>query len=190
MITINDIIKAQSTLKPIIRRTDIIPASNISGGNEIYLKTENLQTTGSFKIRGAYNKISSLTDAEKEKGVIACSAGNHAQGVALAATKEGIRSLICIPSCAPISKIEKTKKYGAEVCIVDGVYDDAYEKACGLQKESGATFIHPFNDDKVIAGQGTIGAEILEQLRDTDAVIGRRRRPYIRCCLYYKIAET
>ena len=171
LITINDIIKAQSTLKPIIRRTDIIPASNISGGNEIYLKTENLQTTGSFKIRGAYNKISSLTDAEKEKGVIACSAGNHAQGVALAATKEGIRSLICIPSCAPISKIEKTKKYGAEVCIVDGVYDDAYEKACGLQKESGATFIHPFNDDKVIAGQGTIGAEILEQLRDTDAVI-------------------
>lgn len=171
MIKIDDIRNAQNTLSSIIRKTDLILAPNICEDNKVYLKAENLQVTGSFKIRGAYNKISSLTDAEKQKGVIACSAGNHAQGVALAATKKGIKSLICIPSCAPISKIEKTKKYGAEVCLVDGVYDDAYNKACELQKQSGAVFIHPFNDDEVIAGQGTIGMEILEQLPSVDAVI-------------------
>ena len=135
------------------------------------MKTENLQITGSFKVRGAYYKISQLSDEEKSKGVIACSAGNHAQGVALAAAKNGIKSLICLPDGAPISKVEATKGYGAEVCLVEGVYDDAYNKAIQLRDENGYTFIHPFDDENVIAGQGTIGLELLEQLPDADAVI-------------------
>ncbi len=127
--------------------------------------------TGSFKVRGAYYKISTLSHEEREKGVIACSAGNHAQGVALAATKAGIKSLICLPDGAPISKVEATKGFGAEVCLVPGVYDDAYNKALQLRDEKGYTFIHPFDDENVIAGQGTIGLELLEQLPDMDAVV-------------------
>ncbi len=149
----------------------MIYAPGIKSDGKIYLKTENLQVTGSFKVRGAYYKISQLTDAEKKKGVIACSAGNHAQGVALAATKNGIKSLICLPDGAPISKVEATKHYGADVCLVEGVYDDAYQKALELQQEMGYTFIHPFDDENVIAGQGTIGLELLDQLPDMDAVI-------------------
>lgn len=171
MVTLDKIYHASYVLKDVIRPTDIIKATNIQSDADIYLKTENLQVTGSFKVRGAYYKISQLTDEEKAKGVIACSAGNHAQGVALAATKNNIKSLICIPDAAPISKIEATKSYGAEVCLVEGTYDDAHEKAVELQSQSGATFIHPFDDDMVIAGQGTIGLEILEQLPDVDAVI-------------------
>ncbi|WP_277668725.1 threonine ammonia-lyase [Caproiciproducens galactitolivorans] len=171
MLTLDKVYHAASVLKDVIRKTDLIHAPRIYPESQIYLKTENLQITGSFKVRGAYYKISQLTKEEKAKGVIACSAGNHAQGVALAAQKNGIRSLICIPDGAPISKVEATKSYGAEVCLVKGVYDDAYKKACALQKESGAAFIHPFNDPDVIAGQGTIGLEILEQLPDVDAVI-------------------
>lgn len=171
MLTIDAIRQAQANMKDVVRKTDLTPAFDLDPENQVYLKEENLQLTGSFKIRGAFNKISMLSDEEKARGVIACSAGNHAQGVALAATKRQIQSTICIPSCAPISKIEKTKRYGGEVCLVDGVYDDAYEKACEIQKQSGAVFIHPFNDDDVIAGQGTIGLEILEQLPQTDAVV-------------------
>ena len=130
-----------------------------------------MQITGSFKVRGAYYKISQLSEEEKKKGVIACSAGNHAQGVALAATANGIKSLICLPDGAPISKVEATKRYGADVCLVKGVYDDAYAKAMELKDEMGYTFIHPFNDIDVIAGQGTIGLEILDQIPDLDAVI-------------------
>jgi threonine dehydratase len=130
-----------------------------------------LQVTGSFKVRGSYYKISQLSDEEKANGVIACSAGNHAQGVALAATKNNIKSLICLPDGAPISKVEATKRYGAEVCLVEGVYDDAYKKALQLKEEKGYTFIHPFDDEDVIAGQGTIGLELLEQLPNVDAVI-------------------
>lgn len=122
-------------------------------------------------MRGAYFKISQLSDEEKAKGVIACSAGNHAQGVALAASRAGIKSLICLPDGAPISKVEATKSYGAEVCLVEGVYDDAYAKALQLRDEKGYTFIHPFDDEDVIAGQGTIGLEVLEQLPDVDAVV-------------------
>ncbi|MDE7124061.1 MAG: threonine ammonia-lyase, partial [Eubacterium sp.] len=162
---------ASRVLKEIIRETDMILAPNIRKGTNIYLKTENLQVTGSFKIRGSYFKISQLSDEEKAKGVIACSAGNHAQGVALAATKSGIKSLICLPDGAPISKVEATKRYGAEVCLVKGVYDDAYNKAIELRDKNGYCFIHPFNDPDVIAGQGTIGLEILEQLPDADAVV-------------------
>ena len=163
--------EAKEVLKEVIRETDVIYSPKLSKKGNVYLKTENLQLTGSFKIRGSYYKISCLKEEEKEKGVIACSAGNHAQGVALAATKNGIKSIICLPEGAPISKITATKKYGAEICLVKGVYDDAYNKALELQKEFGYTFIHPFNDEEVIYGQGTIALEILEQVKDLDAVI-------------------
>lgn len=171
MLTLDTIYKAQHVLKEVIRSTDLIKAPKINPQNDVYLKTENLQITGSFKVRGAYYKISQLSPEEREKGVIACSAGNHAQGVALAATKAGIKSLICLPDGAPISKVEATKGYGAEVCLVPGVYDDAYNKALQLRDEKGYTFIHPFDDEMVIAGQGTIGLELLEQLHDMDAVV-------------------
>ena len=127
--------------------------------------------TGSFKVRGACFKISQLSDEERSHGVIACSAGNHAQGVALAATAHGIKSLICLPDNAPISKVEATKSYGAEVCLVEGVYDDAYKRALELRDAHNYTFIHPFDDEDVIAGQGTIGLELLEQLSEVEAVI-------------------
>ena len=171
MLTLDKIYHASYVLKNVIRKTDLIHAPKINPESEIYLKTENLQITGSFKVRGAYYKISQLSDEEKAKGVIACSAGNHAQGVALAATKNGIKSLICLPDGAPISKVEATKSYGADVCLVEGVYDDAYNKAIELRDEKGYTFIHPFDDEDVIAGQGTIGLELLDQLPDIDAVI-------------------
>ncbi len=171
MLEISEIFNAAAVLKDVARKTAVIPALKINPESEIYLKTENLQLTGSFKLRGAYYKISQLTDEEKARGVIACSAGNHAQGVALGATHNGIKSLICLPAGAPISKVEATKGYGAEVCLVPGVYDDAYAKAIELQKEYGYTFVHPFDDPKVIAGQGTIGLEILEQMPDVEAVI-------------------
>lgn len=171
MLTLDRVYKAKRVLSEITRETDMILAKNLCPNTSVYLKTENLQVTGSFKIRGSYFKISQLSDEEKAKGVIACSAGNHAQGVALAATKNNIKSLICLPDGAPISKVEATKRYGAEVCMVKGVYDDAYNKALSLKEEKGYTFIHPFDDPYVIAGQGTIGLEILEQLPDADAVI-------------------
>lgn len=171
MLTLDKVYHASYVLKEVIRNTDVIYAPKLSNNCKVYLKTENLQTTGSFKVRGAYYKISQLTEEEKSKGVIACSAGNHAQGVALAATKSGIKSIICLPDGAPISKVEATKAYGAEVCLVPGVYDDAYQKALQLKEEKGYTFIHPFNDENVIAGQGTIGLELLDQLPDLDAVI-------------------
>ncbi|MBQ8925318.1 MAG: threonine ammonia-lyase [Clostridia bacterium] len=169
--TLDKIYHAAFVLKDIIRKTDVIAAPELNPAADIILKTENLQVTGSFKVRGAAYKISQLSDEEKQRGVIACSAGNHAQGVALAATKAGAKSLICLPDNAPISKIEATKKYGADVCLVPGVYDDAYNRALELRDEEGYTFVHPFNDEDVIAGQGTIGLEILEQVPDLDAVI-------------------
>lgn len=171
MLEISEIFNAAAVLKEVARKTAIIPAPKLRPGLDLYLKTENLQLTGSFKLRGAYYKISQLSDEEKRRGVIACSAGNHAQGVALGATHNGIKSLICLPAGAPISKIEATRGYGAEVCLVPGVYDDAYARAMELQKEHGYTFVHPFDDPKVIAGQGTIGLEILEQMPDVEAVI-------------------
>lgn len=171
MLTLDKVYHASFQLKDVIRRTDMIMAPKINPDCEVHLKTENLQVTGSFKVRGAAYKISQLSEAEKQKGVIACSAGNHAQGVALAATKNGIKSLICLPDGAPISKVEATRKYGADICLVEGVYDDAYNRALQLKDEMGYTFIHPFNDEDVIAGQGTIGLEILEQLPDVDVVI-------------------
>lgn len=171
MAMIDKIKDAKRVLDEVVRETALIPAPAINPDAEIYLKCENLQLTGSFKVRGAYYRIANLTEEEKSHGVIACSAGNHAQGVALAAQKFGIGATICIPSVAPLSKIMATKSYGANVVLCDGVYDDAYAKAVEIQKNEGRTFIHPFNDEDVIAGQGTIGLEILKQLPDADAVI-------------------
>lgn len=171
MLTIEKIKDAQRVLEGAIFRTDVINASKLTDECELYLKAENLQKTGSFKIRGAYYKISQLSEEEKNKGVVACSAGNHAQGVALAATKNKIRSVICLPEGAPISKVEATKSYGAQLCLVPGVYDDAYAQALKLQREYGYTFVHPFDDEDVIAGQGTVGLEILSQLDGVDAIV-------------------
>ena len=171
MVTIDKLFHASLVLKDIIRPTPLAKAYGIAPECELYLKPENLQNTGSFKLRGSGYKIAMLSDEEKAKGVIACSAGNHAQGVALAASKCGISSLICLPDTAPISKIEATKAYGAQVCLAEGVYDDAYNKALDLKEEFGYTFVHPFDDENVIAGQGTIGLEILNALDDIDAVI-------------------
>ena len=171
MLSLDDLYRARYVLSSIIRRTDLVEAPKLNPDSEIFIKPENLQITGSFKIRGAYYRISQLTDDEKQRGVVACSAGNHAQGVALGATSHGIKSLICLPEGAPISKIEATRKLGAEICLVPGVYDDAYQRALQLKEEYGYTFIHPFNDERVIAGQGTIGLELLDQLSYMDAVI-------------------
>ena len=173
MLTLDKVYHARHVLKDAIRQTDMIysPVLSENSGCKVYLKTENLQITGSFKVRGAYYKIAGLSDEEKARGVIACSAGNHAQGVALASQKFGIRSIICMPDGAPISKVEATKSYGAEVMLVPGVYDDAHNEAERLKCEMGYTFIHPFDDDDVIAGQGTIGLEILDQLSDVDVVV-------------------
>ena len=169
MLTLEMIQDAQAALRGIARRTPLESAPKI--GENLYIKAENLQLTGAFKLRGAYNKIRSLTPGEAAKGVIACSAGNHAQGIALSATKLGIKSIICMPAGAPISKVEATKNYGAEVVLVPGVYDDAAREAERLTKEHGYTFAHPFNDEYVMAGQGTIGLEILEQLPEVDQVV-------------------
>ena len=169
MLTLEMIQQAQEALRGIARRTPLDPAPKL--GENIYIKAENLQLTGAFKLRGAYNKILSLTPEEAARGVIACSAGNHAQGIALSATRLGIRSVICMPAGAPISKVEATRAYGAEVVLVPGVYDDAAREAERLTKEHGYTFAHPFNDPYVIAGQGTIGLEILEQLPDVSQVV-------------------
>ena len=171
MLTLDKIYHAAFVLKDVARKTDLIEAPKLSKDCQLYLKTENLQATGSFKVRGAYYKISQLSEEESAKGVIACSAGNHAQGVALAATRRGIRSIVCMPDGAPLMKVENTKNLGAEVCLVPGTYDEAHDKAVQLQKEYDMTFIHPYDDEQVIAGQGTIGLEILDQLPDVDAVV-------------------
>ncbi len=171
MLNLDNFYKARYALSRVIRRTDLVQAPRLNPEADIYLKPENLQLTGSFKVRGACYKIACLIDKEKQHGVIACSAGNHAQGVALGASCHGIKSLICLPDGAPISKVEATRRYGADICLVPGVYDDAYQRALDLRDERGYTFIHPFDDENVIAGQGTIGLELLEQLPDVEVVI-------------------
>lgn len=171
MLTLDKVFNASVVLRDIIRETAVVKTSGIAPDCDLYLKPENLQNTGSFKVRGAGYKIAMLSDEEKAKGVIACSAGNHAQGVALAASKCGIKSLICLPDSAPISKVEATKSYGADVCLVEGCYDDAYKKALELKEQKGYTFVHPFDDENVIAGQGTVAIEILNSIDDIDAII-------------------
>lgn len=171
MLSLDKVFNAQTVLKKIIRETNVVRAYGIAPDCSLYLKPENLQITGSFKVRGSAYKIAMLSEEEKQRGVIACSAGNHAQGVALAATKNGIKSLICLPDSAPISKVEATKGFGAEVLLVEGCYDDAYQKALELRDKEGYTFIHPFDDENVIAGQGTIALEILNDLDKVDAIV-------------------
>ena len=171
MLSLDELYKARYVLSKILRRTDLVHAPKLNPESDIYLKPENLQITGSFKVRGAYYMVSQLGEEERKKGVIACSAGNHAQGVALGATSNGIKSLICLPEGAPISKVEATRRLGAEICLVPGVYDDAYQRALQLRDEHGYAFVHPFNDERVIAGQGTIGLEMLDDLADVEAVV-------------------
>jgi threonine dehydratase len=173
MITLADIKKAQQTIKAVVHYTPLDYSSTFStlSNHHIYFKLENLQKTGSFKIRGAYNKIVSLTENEKKKGVIAASAGNHAQGVALASRKANISSTIVMPEGAPLSKIEATKGYGAEVLLSGSTFDDALEYAIKLKQKLGASFIHAFDDLKIIEGQGTVGLEIMEQLPDVEVIV-------------------
>lgn len=171
MLTLDLIYKAYTELGNVVRRPSLIPTSKVNPLCNVFLKPENLQVTGSFKVRGASFKISQLTDEEKQRGVIACSAGNHAQGVALAAQRYGLPALICMPAGAPISKVESTRAMGAEICLVEGVYDDAYRRALQLNEEKGMTFIHPFDDELVIAGQGSVGMEIINENPDIDTVI-------------------
>lgn len=166
---VKEIYDARERLKGHIKETPVVYAPNL--GEDVYLKVEVLQDTGSFKLRGAYNKIATLTDEEAEKGVVACSAGNHAQGVAKSATERGIRSIICMPFHAPLSKVQATRNYGAEVELIKDSFDDAAAYAAKLSKEEGLTFIAPFDDEKVIAGQGTIGLEILEKIPDVDIIV-------------------
>lgn len=172
-LTLEDIKQAQKTLEGEIKRTPVVECPTLKDmtGNRVFFKLENLQKTGSFKLRGALNKISHLSDAEKKCGVIASSAGNHAQGVALSAKAAGIKATIVMPATAPLSKIAATRSYGAEVVLEGNVYDDAYAKACEIQKKTNAVFLHPFDDKYVMAGQGTIGLEILEDIKDVDIVL-------------------
>jgi threonine dehydratase len=168
-ITLEDVKKAQEFLKGSIDRTPLRISRAFKG--DIYIKCENLQKTGSFKIRGALNRIQFLTDAEKKKGVIAASAGNHAQGVALGASIYGVEATIVMPETAPLVKVNATKNYGAKVVLHGSYFDQAFQKAKELSEKEGLIFIHPYQDPKVIAGQGTIGLEILEDLKDVEQVI-------------------
>lgn len=172
-VTLGMILEARERLKPVVRKTDLINSRHLGQmtGAEVYLKAECLQHTGSFKLRGAYNMISQLTDEQKACGVIASSAGNHAQGVALAAQKFGVKATIVMPAGAPLAKVAATRDLGAEVVLHGAVYDDAFNKAQEIQQATGATFVHPFNDPLVIAGQGSVGVEILDKLPDVNQVI-------------------
>lgn len=172
-LNLNKIKQAKKNIESVARKTPLFYSSTFSkvSGYEVYLKCEDKQKTGSFKLRGAYNKIVSLSEEERNKGVIASSAGNHAQGVAYGATAFGIKSTIVMPNTAPQAKVKATKGYGAEVVQFGEVYDECYGKALELQEKTGATFVHPFNDVDVMAGQGTIALEILEELPDADAIL-------------------
>lgn len=172
-ISVGEVREAHRAMQGVVHKTPLDKSKTFStmAGCDLYLKLENLQKTGSFKIRGAYNKIRQLTAGEKDKGVIAASAGNHAQGVAYAATMAGVKSTIVMPEVAPLAKIMATRGYGAEVVLKGSVYDDAYQKAQEIQAASGQNFIHAFNDYSVIAGQGTIGLEILGDLSDVSAIV-------------------
>lgn len=172
-LTLSDVKEARERIKDICVNTKLIYSSEFSGesGNEVYIKPENLQITGAFKLRGALNKICKLTEEQKKKGLIASSAGNHAQGVAYAANKLGIKATIVMPETTPLIKVQATKNYGANVVLKGKVYDEAYEESKRLEKEHGYTFVHPFNDVDVMAGQGTIALEIMKELKDVDAIL-------------------
>ena len=173
MLGLEDFKAAKKRVDEVINPTHLIYSEAFSheSGNTVYIKPENLQKTGSFKIRGAYNMIMKLDDESKAKGLIASSAGNHAQGVAYAAKQIGVKATICMPEHTPLIKVEATRSHGANVVLAGDVYDEAYAKACELQKKEGYTFVHPFNNEDVIEGQGTIALEILEELPDADVIL-------------------
>ena len=164
---------ARENIKDIIEKTPLMHSNVFSKecGNDVYMKCENLQITGAYKLRGALNKISTLTDEEKSKGVVCSSAGNHAQGVAYASNLFGIESKIVMPKTTPLIKVKSTKDFGGNVVLHGNVYDDAYNEARRIEKEDGSVFIHPFNDLDVMYGQGTIALEIFEDLADVDIII-------------------
>ncbi len=172
-LTLQHILDAKERIKHTCIETKLIRSYELSKeyNHDVYLKPENLQITGAFKIRGALNKIMSLSSTEKEKGLIASSAGNHAQGVAYSGHRLGIDVTIVMPKTTPLIKIKATKNWGAKVVLAGSVYDEAYEEARRLEKEKNYTFIHPFNDLEIMAGQGTIGLEILEELPDADIIL-------------------
>ena len=173
MMTLEKFEEASELVKRVTNPTKLVWSEYLSAqtGGKVYLKPENMQHTGAYKIRGAYYKISTMSEEERSRGLITASAGNHAQGIALSAARLGIKAVICMPAGAPISKVEATRGYGAEVVLVPGVYDDAAAEAERLMREHGYTFAHPFNDPLVIAGQGTIGLEILEQLPEAEQIV-------------------
>ncbi|MCH5477238.1 bifunctional threonine ammonia-lyase/L-serine ammonia-lyase TdcB [Bacillus cereus] len=173
LLDITDIKKAKEILDVNARKTPLVKSFYLTSktGGEIYLKLENMQLTGSFKFRGAFNKISQLTNEEKERGVIACSAGNHAQGVALSSHLLGIKSKIVMPTSAPQAKVDATRGYGSEVILYGDTFDDAKAKCEEIIKETGETYLHPYDDIEVMAGQGTIGLDILDDMWDVDTVI-------------------
>lgn len=172
-LTLDDILEARERIKDICVNTKLIYSSDFSKecGNEVYIKPENLQLTGAFKLRGALNKISKLTEEQRKRGLIASSAGNHAQGVAYSANRLGIKATIVMPRTTPLIKVQGTREYGSNVILKGECYDEAYEEAKRLEKEKGYIFIHPFDDVEIMAGQGTIALEILEELKDTDAIL-------------------
>jgi len=170
---LGDVLEARERIKDICVNTKLIYSSEFSreSGNEVYIKPENLQITGAFKLRGALNKVGKLSEEQKKRGLIASSAGNHAQGVAYSASKLGIKATIVMPETTPLIKVQATRNYGVDVVLKGQVYDEAYEEAKRLEEENGYTFVHPFNDVDVMAGQGTIAVEIIEELRDVDAIL-------------------
>ena len=173
MLTIEHFKEARRTLRGVISKTELIHSKYLSGiyGNQVYLKPENLQVTGAYKIRGAYFKTSQLTQEQKDRGLITASAGNHAQGVAYAASKAGVQATVVMPTTTPLMKVDRTKQYGAEVILHGGVFDDAAEHAMQLAAERGMTYIPPFNDLDIACGQGTIAYEIFQSLPDVDIIL-------------------
>ncbi|MGP1407655.1 threonine ammonia-lyase [Selenomonas sp.] len=171
--TIAGVYEAARALDGVTKKTRLLESPFFSSlsQNDVYLKPENLQNTGSFKLRGAYNKIAHLTEEERSKGVITSSAGNHAQGVALAAQRLGVNAVICMPATTPLLKVEATRSYGAEVVLAGDTFDDAYKRSLELQKEKGYVYVHPFNDRDVLLGQGTTALEIIDELKDVDAIL-------------------
>jgi threonine dehydratase len=172
-VSLSDIRDAREIIKSVIKRTELDHSSSASKilGSDVYFKFENQQLTGSFKLRGALNKIASLSPEEKKKGVVASSAGNHAQGVAFSATRSQVKSTIVMPTSAALVKVQATRDYGADVILHGEIYDEAFDHAKELEKTKGYTFVHPYEDPFVIAGQGTLGLEMLEQLPEMDSII-------------------
>ncbi|WP_303249595.1 threonine ammonia-lyase [uncultured Slackia sp.] len=173
MLTLDTFEEAAAKVREVTLKTELVESPHFSAqtGNKVFFKPENMQRTGAYKVRGAYYKISTLSDEERSRGLITASAGNHAQGVAFAASRCGVKSVVVMPTTTPLIKVERTKHYGAEVVLYGDVYDEACEKALQLAEEEGYTFIHPFNDPAVATGQGTITMEIVQELPLVDTIL-------------------